>query len=175
MLKKYRRDVQRYFNSPTGYSNIKLLYYAMRHPTLRIMFFGRLSEKWGGVTSMLSKTLMKRNGIEITFTTQIGAGLLLSHPYGITVNPGAVLGENVTLFKGSTIGSVRSGKRRGTPVIGDNVVIGTNAFVCGGVRIGNDVLIAANSFVDFDVPDHSLVLGNPGVVKHKENATGDYI
>ena len=46
---------------------------------------------------------------------------------------------------------------------------------CGGVRIGNDVLIAANSFVDFDVPDHSLVLGNPGVVKHKENATGDYI
>ena len=48
MLKKYRRDVQRYFDSPTGYSNIKLLYYAMRHPTLRIMFFGRLSEKWGG-------------------------------------------------------------------------------------------------------------------------------
>lgn len=71
---------------------------------------------------------MKRNGIEITFTTQIGAGLLLAHPYGITVNPGTVLGENVTLFKRSTIGSVRSGKRMGTPVIGDNVTIGTNAF-----------------------------------------------
>lgn len=137
------------------------------------MFFGRLSEKVR-VISKLAKTLMNRNGIEITFTIQIGTGLLLSYPYGITVNLGTVLGENVTLVKESTIGSIRNGKRMGTPVIGDNVVIGTNAFVCGGITIGNDVLIAANLFGDFDVLDHLLVFDNPGVVKHKENAMDDY-
>lgn len=44
----------------------------------------------------------------------------------------------------------------------------------GGVNIGNDVLISPNTFVDFDVPDHSLVLGNPGIIKHKDWATKDY-
>ena len=50
-----------------------------------------------------------------------------------------------------------------------------NASVCGSIRIGNDVLIAANSFVDFDVPDNSLVIGNPGEIHHKELATKDYM
>ena len=45
----------------------------------------------------------------------------------------------------------------------------------GNIRIGNDVLIAANSFVNFDVPDHSIVIGNPGVVHHRNNATEGYI
>lgn len=118
---------------------------------------------------------MKRKRIEITFSRQIGAGLLLAHPYSITVNSGTIIGENVTLFKECTIGSIRSGRRNGTPIIGNNVVVGTNAFVCGGITIGDDVLIAANSFVDFDVPKHSLVFGNPGIIKPKENAARDYI
>lgn len=90
------------------------------------------------------------------------------------MNTSAVIGKNCVLFKNATIGSVRSGKRAGVPHIGDNCVIGTGAFVCGGIHIGNDVLICANAFVDFDVPDHSLVIGNPGVIHHKENATVDY-
>lgn len=99
----------------------------------------------------------------------------LIHPYGITVNPGAILGNNIVLFKGCTIGSVRSGKMRGVPTIEDNVVICSNAMVCGGIRIESDVLIAANSFVNFDVPAHSVVIGNPAIIKYKENAVQDYI
>lgn len=49
------------------------------------------------------------------------------------------------------------------------------AFVGGGVHIGNDVMICANAFVDFDVPDDSLVIGNPGVIHRKKNATVDYM
>lgn len=60
-------------------------------------------------------------------------------------------------------------------MLGDRVVVGCNAFVCGGIRIGDDVLIAANAFVNFDVPDHSVVVGNPGVIHHKDHATADYI
>lgn len=86
-----------------------------------------------------------------------------------------MLGENVSLFKGCTIGTVRSGKRQGSPIIGNKVVVGLNATIVGRCHIGNGVLIAANSFVDFDVPDNSLVFGNPGAIKHKENASADYL
>ena len=53
--------------------------------------------------------------------------------------------------------------------------IGINATVVGKVRIGNDVIITPNSYVNIDVPGHSVVLGNPAVVDHKENATHGYI
>ena len=74
-----------------------------------------------------------------------------------------------------SIGSIRSGKREGVPKLGNRVVVGCNAFVCGGITVGDDVLIAANAFVDFDVPSNSLVIGNPGVIRHKENPCKDYI
>ena len=53
--------------------------------------------------------------------------------------------------------------------------IGTNAVVVGNIRIGNDVLIAPLSFVNFDVPDHSIVIGNPARIIARENATAGYI
>lgn len=59
--------------------------------------------------------------------------------------------------------------------MGNQFFLGINSTVVGNIHIGNDVLIAPNSFVNFDVPDHSIVIGNPGVIHHKENATGSYI
>lgn len=53
--------------------------------------------------------------------------------------------------------------------------VGINSTLVGDIHIGNDVMIAANSFVNFDVPDHSVVLGNPATIHHKENATEAYI
>ena len=67
------------------------------------------------------------------------------------------------------------GKRKGAPTIGNKVWIGPNATIVGKINVGNDVLIGANSYVNFDVPDHSIVLGNPGRIIRKENATQDYI
>lgn len=66
-------------------------------------------------------------------------------------------------------------KRAGVPVIGNNVSIGINATVVGNVRIGDDVLIAPNSFVNFDVPDHSVVIGSPGKVHHRDEAVAGYV
>lgn len=116
----------------------------------------------------------EKYGLDIQNFENIGENLVLGHPFGITVNPNVVIGNNCVLAKGCTIGSVRSGKRIGCPKIGNNVYIGVNAFVCGGITIGDDVLIASGSFVDFDVPSNSLVIGNPGVIKHKEKASKDY-
>ena len=63
----------------------------------------------------------------------------------------------------------------GTPVIGDKVWIGVNATIVGAIKIGNDVLIARNTYVNCDVPDHSIVFGNPCIIKHRDNATECYI
>ena len=64
---------------------------------------------------------------------------------------------------------------KGVPVLGDLVYVGLNATIVGGVRIGNNVLIAANSFVNFNVPSNSVVLGNPGQIHFKENSTKGYL
>lgn len=67
------------------------------------------------------------------------------------------------------------GGRQGTPVIGNEVWIGINAAIVGNVTIGDDVLIAPNSYVNCDVSSHSIVFGNPCIIKHRENATEGYI
>lgn len=118
--------------------------------------------------------MSRKYGIEINADTKIGKGFLMIHPYNITVSSLAELGNNVTMLKGSTIG-VSEGKHFGAPKVGNSVYIGINSAICGGVTIGDDVLIAPNTFVNEDVPSHSVVIGNPCRVIHKENATGPYI
>ena len=132
----------------------------------------------GGGTAKFVKKKFDRIGVvyhlEIPNFKTIGRNLVLAHPSGITVNPQAIIGDDCVIFKNVTIGSIRSGKREGVPQIGNHCVIGAGAFVCGGIHVGDNVLIAANSFVDFDVPDNSIVIGTPGAIHHKENATKDY-
>ena len=117
----------------------------------------------------------RKHHLEIWDQTQIGGGFYLGHPVGVTVNPRAVIGENVNIHKGVTIGQENRGARKGAPVIGDCVWIGINATIVGNVKIGNDVLIAPLTFVNFDVPDHSVVVGNPGKITRREHATEGYI
>ena len=117
----------------------------------------------------------KKHHIEWHLKSEVGEGLYLGHPYGITINPHSVIGRNVNIHKGVTIGQENRGKRKGAPVIRDNVWIGVNSTIVGHVTIGNDVLIAPNSFVNCDIPDHSIVFGNPGRLKPCPNATEHYI
>lgn len=113
--------------------------------------------------------------VELSSHTSIGPGLYIGHAYCITINPEAILGKNVSIHRGVLIGQENRGSRRGTPTIGDNVWIGINATVVGAVHIGNDVLIAPNSYVNCDIPDHSIVFGNPCVIKTSDHATRGYI
>lgn len=117
----------------------------------------------------------RKYGLEISADAEIGKGLYLGHPYNITVAGGVKIGNNVNLHKGCTVGRENRGKREGAPEIGNCVYAGINSTIVGNVRIGNDVLIAPNTYVNFDVPDHSVVVGNPGVIHHRENATQGYI
>lgn len=140
--------------------DLRYLYMIRRNKTkIRTLFAIRASRKYG---------------LEI-LSDNIGPGLYIGHAHNINVNPKVVIGKNCNLNKGCTIGVENRGKRKGTPVLGDDVWIDTNAVVVGNITIGSDVLIAPNAYVNFDVPSHSIVLGNPGKIIKKNNATEGYI
>ena len=124
---------------------------------------------------MILKAIRKKRGIDIAPSTKIGYGLYLGHPNNITVNPNAVIGNNCNLNKGCTIGQENRGKRKGTPTLGNNVWVGTNAVIVGNITIGDDVLIAPLSYVNQDIPSHSIAIGNPCIIKHCDEATSGYI
>ena len=156
---------------------------SIRYGTSPMPKFQRYFRKYQASTNPIAKLFYKvmyklsasKCHIEISRDTRIGGGLYIGHPYCITVNPKAVIGRNCNIHKGVTIGQENRGSRQGTPVIGDCVWIGINATIVGNVHIGNDVLIAPNTYVNCDVPAHSVVFGNPCIIKPKENATECYI
>lgn len=106
---------------------------------------------------------------------KIGKGFKIRHLGGIVFNPNVVIGNNVDCLNGVLLGQIDSGRKKGVPRIGNNVFLGTNSIIIGKITIGNNVIIAPGAYVNFDVPDNSIVIGNPGVIYHKDNATIDYI
>lgn len=166
----YRMTGKEFKKTPYDYLQILL-----RH-NIRYMFWWRKQTQpmWKTISKLQLFRYAKKYGIEMG-AAQIGKGLYLGHAFGITVNGSAVIGNNVNLHKGVTIGMENRGKRWGAPQIGNNVYIGINATIVGNVSIGNNVMIAPNSFVNIDVPDDSIVLGNPAVIVRKENATQNYV
>lgn len=163
----YKADLARYDGSPDCYLR-RLLYYFRRSQATR---FKPLQLLW----RFLYRTVASRRGIEISYQTNVGGGLYLGHVYNITINPSAKIGRNCNIHKGVVIGQTNRGKNKGVPTIGNEVWIGINAAIVGNITIGDDVLIAPNSFVNVDIPSHSVVYGNPCVIKHRDNATEGYI
>ena len=123
----------------------------------------------------ICSVLKKSKGIEISSLLDCGPGVYFGHDYCITINPGTKLGRNINIHKGVTIGRENRGPRKGVPTIGNTVWIGINSTIVGKITIGDDVLIAPNSFVNKDIPAHSVVVGNPCSIHPKENATEGYI
>lgn len=125
------------------------------------------------------KVLLRRYrykyGFEINPDAMIGDGFYLtSHCSPVIIGP-ITMGKNCNVSHCVTIGRGIAGERKGRPTLGDDVWIGPGSVIVGKIAIGNDVLIAPNTFVNFDVPDHSIVIGSPGKIIAKENPTKDYI
>ena len=143
---------------------------------IRYMYWWRkANQKQNIFYKLILYRYSRKYGLEISTTAHIDEGLYLGHPYNITVGGDVTIGKNVNLHKGCTIGRENRGKRVGVPTIGNNVSVGINSTIVGNINIGDDVMIAPNTFVNFDVPSHSVVIGNPGIVRAKENATGSYV
>lgn len=119
--------------------------------------------------------LSRKLHIQIPYTARVGMGLNIVHYGRLIISPFAKIGDNCNIFTGVTIGSTNRGEKKGVPTIGNKVWIGPNVVIVGGVKIGDNVLIAANTFINFDVPDNSIVIGGSGVVKSNSKATDSYI
>lgn len=115
--------------------------------------------------------------IDLAWDTKIGPGFAITHGWGLVVSPGAVVGNNVTVFHGVTLGRgdriARDGTRSsGYPVIEDEVWIGPAAIIVGAVVVGKGSRICGGAYVTESVPPYSVVVGNPGRVV-KENCVPD--
>ncbi len=112
----------------------------------------------------LSEILFK---VSIPASVDIGPGLYIGHISCIFFHHTVKTGKNLSIGQGVTIGTKGVG-HKGTPVIGDNVYIGTGAKVLGDINIGNNVKIGANAVVICDIPDNSTAVGIPARIIDKE-------
>jgi serine O-acetyltransferase len=116
-------------------------------------------------------------GMDLPWRTELGAGIAISHGWGLVVSPGTKLGNNVTLFHGVTLGqrdriSIEGVRTAGCPVLEDDVWVGPHAVIVGAVTIGQGSRIAAGAFVTESVPRRSVVVGNPAQI-YKSNCVPD--
>lgn len=130
---------------------------------------------WGKYYKYKLFTLEKKTGIHFECNPNLGAGLIIGHWGRIIFNGEAKFGNDIFITHGVTIGRDIRGKRKGVPTIGNRVCIRANSTVVGNITIGDDVLIAPNTFVNFDIPSHSVVVGNPASIHHRDNATEGHI
>lgn len=150
-------------------------------PNLHFVFLFRKAQKHLNtpVLGIFWKIILRRYQIKYGFQiypeTEIGEGLYLGHWGALVINPKAKIGKNCNIAQGVTIGQQNRGKNKGFPIIGNEVWIGANAVIVGGITIGDNVLIAPNAYVNFDVPCNSIVVGNPASFFEKSDATEGYI
>lgn len=114
-------------------------------------------------------------GFQISPHAKIGNGLYLGHFGTVIVGDEVEIGCNVNINPNVVIGRANRGKIKGSPKIGNSVWIGSGAVLVGNISIGDNVLIAPNAYVNFDVPKDSIVVGNPGTIHSSLYATDDYI
>jgi serine O-acetyltransferase len=103
-------------------------------------------------------------GIDIHPGATIGPGFFIDHGTGVVIGGTAIVGRDVTIYQGVTLGGTSLQRKKRHPTIGDNVTVGSGAAVLGDITIGENVKIGANSVVVKDVPPNSTVVGIPGRV-----------
>jgi serine O-acetyltransferase len=118
---------------------------------------------------VLYKLVQIVTGIELPCEVPIGRGFVIEHSGGIVVSGFARFGENCRIRNGVVVGLARI-EDPCAPQIGDHVDIGAGAKLLGNIRIGNHVRIGANAVVLCDVPDHSIAVGVPAIVKSAPGA-----
>lgn len=112
-------------------------------------------------------------GADIHPGASLGKGIFIDHATGVVIGETAIVGQNVSIFQGVTLGGVSTAKEKRHPTVMDNVIIGAHATVLGDIVIGENVKIGAGSVVVKDVPPNVTVVGIPGKVVVKRNCERD--
>ncbi len=144
------------------------------YPSFKVMLHYRLAHKLYEkkhyfLARYISQRGVRKTGIEIHPGARIGKGLFIDHGHGVIIGETAIIGDNVTLYQGVTLGG--TGKEHGKrhPTVEDNVMISAGAKVLGSFTIGANSKIGAGSVVLTPVPPDSTVVGVPGRVVKRNN------
>ena len=157
---------------PAIHSNMEVFLY----PSFKVMLYYRIAHKLYEkkhffLARWISQKGARKTGIEIHPGAQIGKGFFIDHGNGVIIGETAIIGDNVTLYQGVTLGG--TGKEHGKrhPTIGNNVMISTGAKILGSFTIGDNSKIGAGSVVLKEVPPDSTVVGVPGRVVKRNNVS----
>lgn len=144
------------------------------YPSFRVMLSYRRAHKlylkghffWA---RYISQRAARKTGIEIHPGATIGKGFFIDHGSGVIIGETAIVGDNVTLYQGVTLGGTgkETGKRH--PTIGDNVMISAGAKIIGSFTVGENSKIGAGSVVIEEVPPNCTVVGVPGRIVKRDN------
>ena len=122
----------------------------------------------------ISQKTARKTGIEIHPAAQIGKGLFIDHGHGVVIGETSIIGDNVTLYQGVTLGGTGKEQGKRHPTIGNNVMIGAGAKVLGSFTIGDNSKVAAGSVVLEEVPPNCTVVGVPGIVVKQDDEMVPY-
>ena len=155
---------------PAIHSSLEVFLY----PSFKVMLHYRIAHKLYCqrhyfLARWISQRAVRKTGIEIHPGATIGKGLFIDHGNGVIIGETTIIGDNVTLYQGVTLGG--TGKEHGKrhPTIGNNVMISAGAKVLGSFTIGDNSKIGAGSVVLSEVPPNSTVVGVPGRVVRRNN------
>ena len=172
LLSKIKNDFKAVKNrDPAFKNNIELLY---AYPGVWALVFYRISNAiYKKGFKRFARFLMAINqfitNIDIHPGATIGENVFIDHGIGVVIGETAIIGNNVTIYQGVTLGGVSLNPGKRHPTIEDDVIIGAGAKILGNITIGKGSKIGANSVVVKDVPAFSTVVGIPGkVIKRKD-------
>ena len=153
---------------PAVNSKLEILLYPSFKAILMYRLSHRLYEKGHFmIARYICEKAKRKTGIEIHPGAKIGKGLFIDHGSGVVIGETAIIGNDVTMFHGATLGGTGKEKGKRHPTVGNNVFIGSGAKVLGNIQIGNNVKIGANAVVLKDVENGCTVVGIPAKVVRK--------
>jgi serine O-acetyltransferase len=140
---------------------------------LHAVWFYRVNQwLWDHQSFLLARWLSQvgrlLTGIEIHPAAKVGRRLFIDHGMGVVIGETAIVGDDVTLYQGVTLGGTGKDQGKRHPTIEDNVVIGSGAKILGNITVGKNSRIGAGSVVLRNVPDDSTVVGVPGHIIFRE-------
>lgn len=184
MFNDFKGDLKQYFSqSGENAAGGRGLFYALLEVSLWAIALFRFGQAVKRIRfGLLRKPLMAFyilcykfceviTGIRISADSEIAPGLVIHNFGGIIVH--GKIGRNCFINQGSQMISRGDGRGSGWPTLGDNVYIGAGAKLVGNIRIGNNVVIGANTVVRRDVPDDSVVLPPEPLVKPRRKPAAD--
>ena len=144
--------------------SIKSIFEVFLYPSFKAKLYYKISNKLYRkkhyfLARYVSEKLKKKTGIEIHPGATIGKNLFIDHGVGVVIGETAVIGDNVTIYQGATLGTTGKVIDNRHPIVGDNVIIGAGAIILGPLKIGNNAKIGAGAVVLGDVEENSTVVG----------------